>query len=193
MPIQHHKTRIRIDDRYDAIQRSSIASELISVIRIRTDKGQGVSGNPGSQGTFEGTKSFPGYSKDYIESKEFKLAGKSSAKVNLKLSSSMMNSLKLLNHGPGFIDIGYESGSKENAKAEGNIIGSYGRNANASKARNFLGITGSELQAVLVNFPLPRDNRLQALAALGVIGLLTEDSEDKEFFLDLDINNLRES
>lgn len=190
MLIQHHKTKIRINDRYNASDRVSIARDIIRLIKDRTNNGVGVSGVKNSEGTYSATKKFKGYTKEYVQSKKFTNAGKSQSQVNLQLSKRMMGNLKLLNHDIGFIEIGYQKGSKDNAKAEGNIIGSYGGAPNKSNARNFLGITEQELSTVLLRHPIPGDLRFAALALAGIL-FLKEENESKEFFIDLDLENLK--
>jgi len=94
-------------------------------------------------------KRFPKYSKSYIKSLDFANAGKSASKVDLQLSGDMLAALKLLKDRPGEIVIGYERGSSENGKAEGNILGSYGGDPDRSKARDFLGIQPSKLRELV--------------------------------------------
>ena len=84
---------------------------------------------------------FPKYTKQYAE-----LKGVGRGEVDLILSGEMLLSLELLKEGPGFIEIGYERGDPNNDKAEGNILGSYGREPDPSKARDFLGIDETVLE-----------------------------------------------
>ena len=92
---------------------------------------------------------FPRYSKEYIKSLDFKNAGKSPSKVDLQLSGDMLAALKLLNDRKGVLTIGFDRGTEENAKAEGNILGSYGREPNPSKARDFLGVEAKKLRELV--------------------------------------------
>ena len=190
MPIQQRKLTIRISNRYSASDRVSIARDVIRFIKDRTNNGIGVSGKPNSVGVHSGTKKFKGYTPDYIKSKKFLNAGKNPTQVNLQLSKRMIGNLKLLKHGNGFIEIGYERGSKDNAKAEGNIIGSYGGTPSKSRERNFLGITESELTTILIKHPLPGDARFAALALAGVL-IAKEETEEKEFFTKLELDIIR--
>lgn len=190
MPIQQRKLTIRINNRYNASDRVSIARDVIRFIKDRTNSGIGVTGKPNSTGTHRETKKFNGYTSDYIKSKKFLNAGKNPTQVNLQLSKRMIGNLKLLKHGTGFIEVGYERGSKDNAKAEGNIIGSYGGSPKKSRERNFLGVTENELTNILIKHPLPGDDRFSALALAGIL-LAQEDTEDKEFFTELELQAIR--
>lgn len=101
-------------------------------------------------------KGFPSYSKSYIKSKDFKIAGKSASRVNLTLSDEMLNAITLLSHSNGEIKIGFEKGDdRNNDVAEGNIKGTYGKKIpNPDKKRDFLGIRKSELDDILSKYPL---------------------------------------
>ena len=95
-------------------------------------------------------KRFPGYSKSYIDSLDFEIAGKSKSRVDLQLSGDMLADMKVLNTRKNEILIGFENGTESNAKADGNIRGTYGSNTpNPKKARDFLGLTDSELERLV--------------------------------------------
>ena len=84
----------------------------------------------------------------------------------------------------GVITIGYEKGSQENAIADGNIRGTYGtEKANPKRARNFLGITKSELQGLLDKLT-PEDTATNAAAKAGLASLsgqvVTDDGESED-------------
>jgi hypothetical protein len=190
MSTQQYKLRIQIDPSYGASDRISIGNAIIRLIQDRTNRGVGVSGNQLDNGLYPELKQFKGYTKQYTESSKFKAAGKSSANVNLKLSTKMIHSIKVLEHGIGFVTIGFELG-RINDRAEGNITGSYGRKADPNKARNFLGITRQELDSVLSRFPKPADARLKALKLIGITGLF-DDEEDETFTIPIDIGILND-
>lgn len=125
-----------------------LGHDIVEFIRQRTESGIGVTESDNSTGY--SNKSFPGYSTPYKKSLQFKIAGKSN-KVNLTLTGDMLAELDVLKSKPGAITIGYERG--ENAdKAEGNILGSYGGDPNPRKARNFLGISPSDLKKILAKY-----------------------------------------
>jgi hypothetical protein len=119
-------------------QRAQLADLVIDHIVERTLKGKDKDGDK-----------FPGYSKAYVQSLAFRSAGKSPKRVDLTLSGEMLDELRMLNHAPGKIRIGFENGTDANAKAEGNILGSYGRSPDPSKARDFLGVQKSDLKEMI--------------------------------------------
>lgn len=96
----------------------------------RTESGKNVDG-----------KSFPKYSKAYMNSLDFKNSGKSGS-VDLTLSGDMLAALTALKTSDKFIDIGFSDSSVE-GRAEGNIRGTYGKKrGNSALARDFLGTSG---------------------------------------------------
>lgn len=139
------RVKIEIPDTFGPKQREDLGFAILEFIRDRTKSGIGLN----ASGTRN--KSFPAYSKSYMESLDFKIAGKSS-NVDLTLSGDMLDAMDILNHKKGTITIGFENGTVDNAKAEGNILGSYGGAPKPSKARNFLGVTPSELKRIVEAF-----------------------------------------
>lgn len=137
------KKKIQISKRYSSEEREAIAFELIDKILKRTNKGIDKNGNR-----------FPSYSSSYSGSLDFKIAGKSKNNVNLKMSGDMLSDLQLLSHDKGELVIGFENGSESNAKAEGNIKGTYGQTKSTGKKRDFLGVQDKELREVLSKYPL---------------------------------------
>lgn len=92
----------------------------------------------------------PEYSEAYSKSADFKAAGKQKGTVNLTLTGDMLDDLKVIEHGVGYIDIGYKTSYSGAGKVEGNIIGSYGKpNPRPKYARDFLGIKKDELGMLL--------------------------------------------
>lgn len=137
MGAKQQKVRIAIDPSLDAEAREALADDILEYIKRRTESGVDKDG-----------RKFPGYSKAYIESLDFKIGGKRKGKVDLTLSGDMLASLDLLKHKKGELVIGFEPGTDENARAEGNILGSYGGDPNPSKARDFLGISEKDLKRI---------------------------------------------
>jgi hypothetical protein len=138
------KAKIKIPDDLLPKEREELAFAILEHIRERTKAGTGIRENGR-------TYNFPGYSKSYQNSLDFKIAGKSSD-VDLTLSGDMLDAMDLLSHKKGEILIGFENGSEDNGKAEGNQLGSYGGSPNARKARRFLGVNKSELAEILRGF-----------------------------------------
>lgn len=84
------------------------------------------------------------YEKDYAKKK-----GVGITDVDLHLKGDMFNAIEVLRERSGSITVGFQPG-KQNDKAEGNQIGSYGQpTANPKKARPFLGISKIALDAII--------------------------------------------
>lgn len=137
------KFSVKVSKKLDRDQKLAMGLEIIDAILERTEKGLDKNNNP-----------FPGYSDKYIESLDFSLAGKSPRKVNLKLSGEMLGAIEVLDvDKDGEIVIGIPRDDKfNNEKAEGNILGSYGGKPNKSKARDFMGISRDDLNAIKENY-----------------------------------------
>lgn len=136
---EQQKFEVDVDVSYTDAERRELAREIIDFIVSRTR----------DKNLDKDNRSFPGYSKDYINSLEFKLAGKSRSDIDLTLSGDMLDSIKLLSSRAGKLVIGFDRGT-ENDKAEGNRIGSYGKSfGNPTKARDFLGIHPEDLSKIL--------------------------------------------
>lgn len=138
MATKHQKFTIEVPRDLTADQRDQLADDVIEYMKQRTEKGRDVDGKP-----------FPGYSEAYMRSLDFKIGGKSK-KVDLTLSGDMLAAIEVLSSKPGKITIGFENGSSENARADGNIRGTYGRKTpDPKKARPFLGINDRDLDKLL--------------------------------------------
>lgn len=158
------KKEILIPNDYSSDDAETMAEEILNFIIERSKKGNGSDG-----------EKFPGYSDSYKKSLDFKIAGKSS-KVDLTLSGEMLDSLEVLSAKKGKIVIGFEKGSDMNARAEGNILGSYGQSKpNPSKARNFMELSNNELSKIIKSLDiLPRDvqNKIAKEAKKGAIEMI---------------------
>lgn len=170
---------IILPEEYSATEREAIAQEVLDFITTRTQ----------DDNLDKRNRKFAPYSKDYIASLDFKIAGKSKGDINLTLSGDMIAAMQLLTNDPGKIVLGYEKGSSENAKADGNIRGTYGHSKPVAKGRDFLGIHPDDLALILARYPL--DDRAQSLtqaekitgskAAAGeVVAGAGQDLEDEE-------------
>jgi hypothetical protein len=138
---EHQFFDIEIPEGIDAATREVLADEIIDFIRERTQKGK----------SWRNT-TLAGYSDAYAKSLEFKIAGKSRGDVNLTLSGDMLGALTLLDSEDGRLRIGFEDGSDENARADGNIRGTYGHDKPIGPKRDFLGITKRDLSQILESF-----------------------------------------
>lgn len=129
------RARIEVPDKLGGKDRELLGEEIVEFIRKRS-----------SQGLDKDNKKFPKYSKEYINSLDFKNAGKKKTPVNLELSGDMLAAMDVISHKKGSILVGFENGTDENDRAEGNITGSYGRDPNPAKARDFLGVKKGDLK-----------------------------------------------
>jgi len=142
MAAKWQRKKINIPDDFGPADRELIAADIIEHIRLRTESGRNKKNRP-----------FPKYSKEYIESLDFKIAGKKPGKVDLTLTGDMLIALDLISHKKGELLIGYENGTIENAKADGNIRGTYGNPSPIpGKARDFLGITKKKLGEIVRSY-----------------------------------------
>ena len=135
---------------YSPTEREAIALEVIDKIIARTKQGKDKNGNP-----------FAPYTKEYKDSVNFKIGGKSS-RVDLTLSGDMLDSLEIVKNAP-VMEIGYSSGNPERGKAEGNILGTYGQPKPTAPKRDFLGIQETELDRILRKYP-PKSEKAQQRA-----------------------------
>jgi hypothetical protein len=136
------KIRLEIPENIGASMRDAIGEAMVKLMADKARDGVGVR----YEGDRARPREFPAYTKKYADFK-------GQDNVDLTLSGDMLDALKVLSHKKGSILIGFDSGSEENGKAEGNITGSYGRNPNPRKARNFLGLLKSEINKIV------RDNQ----------------------------------
>lgn len=134
------KIRIDIPEEIGPSEREAIGEEMVSLMVSKAKDGIGVTGSERFR-----NKNFPKYTPQYEKFKGQK-------NVDLTLSGEMLDALQVLSHKKGSILIGFENGSIENDKAEGNITGSYGKTPNPKKARNFLGLTASEIKEIVRNY-----------------------------------------
>ena len=169
------KQTFKLNSRISKDKTELIAEEVLDYIIERTKSGKGKDG-----------KSFPSYSDSYKNSINYKAARKDGT-PNLTLSGEMIDSLKVLEVKNGSFTIGFSKSDKEvNARAEGNILGSYGGSPNKSKARNFLEMSSSEIAKIIRNIDmLPTDvqkeiSKLARDGAIELISTLDFEIEDEE-------------
>jgi hypothetical protein len=110
-------------------EKLALGEDIIEYMRKRTESGKDNRGG-----------SFPKYSKEYMKSLDFKIAGKGS-KVNLTQTGDMLADIEVLDIKNDKLVIGFEKGSLNNDKADGHITGWQGR---SDTKRPFLGFEGSE-------------------------------------------------
>lgn len=137
------KSRINLPKDLSQEARTLLADKVISLIKERTDKNKDVDGSK-----------FAPYSNSYVASQDFKNAGKSKSDVNLRLTNEMMDSIQLIDQGPGFITIGFESGTDANDKAV------WQERSDNGPSRKFVGINDKDLTRLLaeVQVEMPSAN-----------------------------------
>ena len=141
--------KVSISRKYDEDERQAIAFDIISYIQDRSKAGKGKDG-----------KKFPGYTKDYRSSQEYKTIKGKKTKVDLTLSGDMLDSIDLLEDEKGGLIIGISEDDQDNGKAEGNIRGSYGKpTGKQSKARDFLAISKAEVSKILKKYPIKDEEK----------------------------------
>jgi hypothetical protein len=118
-----------------------VGREVVRTIQERTARGLDKDG-----------RAFQGYSEDYIDSLEFRIARKSPSQVNLRLSGEMMTDLEVLDidSQKGRIVVGYKSGESQD-KAHGHITGANGK----LPVRDFMGVSKEEIATILSKVPEP--------------------------------------
>lgn len=95
------------------------------------------------------------YSKEYSESLEFQVAGKSRGDVNMKLTGDMLDSIEVLDFDGEVLTVGIEG--EQAPKAHGHMTGKNGQVPKMK--REFFGLTEKELDAILGNY----ETRIEAL------------------------------
>lgn len=141
------KRRFNLPTSLDETDRLKVGRLIIDRILERTAKNTSV----------DGTR-FPNYSDTYAKSLDFKIAGKSKNDPNLTLTGDMLESLKILEQGAGFVTIGYEEGTPENDKAV------WAERSDNGPARKFMGVQDTELEQILAQVALERPTTLRGLA-----------------------------
>ena len=137
MAAKWRRVRIEIPRELGPAARERIGIELRNRMQERAESGVGVNASG------DRSKRFPGYSDAYAKQK-------GQTNVDLLVEGDMLAAMNLISHKPGSVLIGFQNGTKENGKAEGNIIGSYGKpSGNPAKARNFLGLPPSEIRRII--------------------------------------------
>lgn len=171
MPARWQRIRIEIPKEYGPDERRAIGLEILDHIRERTRSGVDKNG-----------RTFKRYSPGYKESIDFRNAGKSAGRVDLTLSGDMLASMDLLSHRAGSLLIGFENHTEENARADGNIRGTYGQPQSTGKSRDFLGIRDRELNRILDGYPIDDEEarRLRTIRLLGAQRTAEQIQRDEE-------------
>lgn len=141
------QTRIDIPSGLTPEQRELLGEKIVDKIRERTKDGLSATGRP-----------FKGYSKEYKESLDFKIAGKSST-VDLSSTGDMLAELDVIKNNNRYILVGYEKDHPDAGKVQGNVTGEYGNPRPVTRPRDFIGlpkkwvdILAEEVKLELPNF-----------------------------------------
>lgn len=170
------KKRINIPDNFDATARELIGQKIVDRVLERTAQGLDINSNK-----------FKNYSDSYAKSLEFKIAGKSKNDPNLRLSGDMLDSLSVLEHGPGYILVGYQEGTAENDKAF------WSEASDKTVNRNFLGVNANELELIIAEVQSSQPRTLSGLAKQELVVSGVKDATKsainnilKRFYLDVE-------
>ena len=121
--------RLEVSTLLGDIDRQLVGQLVIERIQDRTEDGRNIDG-----------RSFARYSRGYVE--WLRRIGADTGR-DLTLTGEMLNSIKLLSHGPGFLEIGLEPGTFAANKARWN----QGGNPDIP-SRPFMGIQDSEASTI---------------------------------------------
>lgn len=134
MATQWQRTKIELPKKLKPSEREAVSFEIINFIIDRS-----------KQGLNERGRSFAQYTKEYAKKK-----GVGRGNVDLTLSDEMLREIKLISQRSGEVIIGFERGSDVNAKADGNIRGTYGKPSPIpGKARPFLGVSKTQVSKIV--------------------------------------------
>ena len=118
--------------------RMALGREVVEFVRQRSEAGKD-----------KNNRNFPGYTKGYKQSLDFKNAGKT-GKVDLTLTGDMLVDLDVISTRPEKILVGYVNGTESNAIADGNARGTYGKSSPIpGKKRDFMGIAQKDLESLV--------------------------------------------
>ena len=148
----HLFKKISIPNGLSLDARSALADEIVSFIKERTDKNLDVNGNK-----------FHSYSEAYINSPDFKAAGKNKNDVNLRLSNEMMDSIQVLSIGNDSVTIGFEPNTPANDKGSWNIASDNG------PSRKFLGINEKDLDKLIAKVKVDYSTNIETTSLANAI------------------------
>ena len=136
---------LKVDLENDPLLAAEIGQDIAQYIRNRAADNKGIGGK---------ALRSP-YSKEYSDTLEFKVAGKSRTNVNMRLTGDMLESIETLDFDGSVLTIGIEG--EQAPKAHGHMTG---KNGQAPKMkREFFGITKQEFNEIIGNY----SDRIDAL------------------------------
>jgi hypothetical protein len=148
---RNKSTKLTVDcpEDFTSEERRAYAEKVIEFIQHRTKMGYNVHGRDWSGKAGE-------YTPEYARKKGVSEGGP----VDLALSHDMIEAIQYFpgQSGSGSITVGFKAGTKIERKAEGNILGTYGRaDPIPGKARPFLDILKKDLQDIIEEIRDERD------------------------------------
>ena len=136
------KMRVKIPTDLSSEEKRKVAEMVMDHIRKRTEQGLDAQ-----------NRKWKGEAGKYTDQYAKKKGVSTGGPVDLTLSSSMLASMRYFSSlsKSGSLIIGYKKGTKDERKAEGNILGSYGREPqkNPKKARPFLEMKQSDVDMIV--------------------------------------------
>ena len=144
MPKNVVSSTMKISRKLSRNERLVVADEVLKYIKERTKRGHGKNDRP-----WKGARANE-YSKGYKDSLAF-MQKLSKGKVNLELSGDMLTALETKQRN-GEIKVHIPFSEEEWGPAKGNILGSYGRKPDSSKARNFLELGRKDQEEIMRRF-----------------------------------------
>lgn len=124
-----------VDFSRDPDLKQEIGQAIIDKIIERTENGKAIGGK----------KDLKSYSKEYVESDEFKDFGKSKSEINMTLTGRMLDDIDIISESRNTIKVGFEE-RKEILKAFNHNTG------DTVPKRKFFGITKGELDDIKKEF-----------------------------------------
>ena len=134
------KITLKVPEYLSDDQRLDVGIAVLQFINDRTREGKNVYGRSWGGAAAK-------YSEQYAKKKGVPVSGP----VDLALTSEMLGKMQYFKSlsKKGELVIGFKEGTKAQKKAEGNILGSYGRDPNPKKARPFLDILKKDLDSII--------------------------------------------
>ena len=120
--------------------REAVGQAILDKIKSRTASGKGVKFSSSGAGTEVSLKK--PYSKEYVKSLDFRAAGKSKNKVNMRLTGDMLELMDITKNSGNNITIGWNGGDEQDAKAFNHVTG------DTVPARPFFGVSKKELKSI---------------------------------------------
>lgn len=141
------RTTIKIPNGYSYERKQEIAARIVEFIKLRT-----------MAGFDKNDSEFKPYSLEYAKKK-----GVSIYDVDLKATGEMLDAMRIMRITKNEIIIGFDGRTKQDRKAEGQILGTYGQPiGNPDKVRDFLGLNAKALKEILKEFPQTAEEKTKA-------------------------------